>query len=258
MSESAQQPDTPTDKATVTGAEPTATEPKMPPRKVMLYLVRHGQTQFNIEKRLPGQLLNVALTDEGRKQAERLGDAIREMPLSAVVTSPLERARETAQIVSRYHDTPIHEDPRLMDTDVGPWSGKVIEDLEKNDPAWKRFVHRPTHPPAGVEGFYSVLSRIVAAAEEARHNEALGNHIMLVAHADVVKLLITHYLALPIEGTHWLHIGNASLTALAFEDDHGPTLIGLNWTPAPDWLRVPPAAVAPDTTKSSTTGKSEG
>jgi len=163
MSESAQQ----SQEATVVGAEPGAVvseAPKTPPRRVTLYLVRHGQTYFNIEKRLPSQLPGVALTDEGKHQAEQLAAAIREMPLTAIVTSPLERARDTAQIAGHYHDVPLREDPRLMDTDVGPWSGQIIGDVEKSDPAWGRFVRRPTQPPPGIEGFYQVLTRVVAAA----------------------------------------------------------------------------------------------
>lgn len=250
--------------ATVSGAEPTTTAADQnatptPPRKVTLYLVRHGQTQFNVEKRLPGQLAGVALTEEGRRQAAQLGDAIHTMPLTAIVTSPLERARDTATIVSQHRDVPLREDPRLMDTDVGHWSGQVIGDIEKSDPAWRRFARRPTEPPPGIEGFYQVLGRVVAAAEEARHDETLGDAIMLVAHADVVKLIIAHYLQLPIEGIHWLHIDNASITVLAFAGEHGPLLRALNWVPAPAWLQPEPTPESPTTNAAApATEKSEG
>jgi broad specificity phosphatase PhoE len=249
--------------ATVSGAEPTPTTteagaaPKTPPRKVTLYLVRHGQTQFNVEQRLPGQLAGVALTEEGKRQATQLGDAIRAMPLTAIVTSPLERARDTATIVGQHHDVTMREDPRLMDTDVGHWSGQVIGDVDKSDPAWGRFVRHPTQPPPGIEGFYHVLGRVVAAAEAARHDEMLGDAIMLVAHADVIKLIIAHYLQLPIEGIHWLHIDNASITVLAFTGEHGPSLRALNWVPTPAWLQPEPAP-ATTTAAASATEKSEG
>lgn len=232
-------------------AVPAPTEPTPPPRSVTLYLVRHGQSTFNTEKRLPGQLPDIHLTAEGQHQAQKLGEAVREMPLTAVISSPLDRARETAELVLSGRDVPLLFEPRLMDTDVGRWSGQIIDDLYKNDPEWVQFVRRPTHPPDGIEGFYQVLSRIVAAAEAARHNEQLGDAIMLVAHADVVKLLICHYLRLPIEGTSWLHIPNASLTALAFVGDQGPSVVALNWTPSPDWLR--PAAPADNTTVANAT-----
>jgi probable phosphoglycerate mutase len=261
MSEPAQERQV--DGATVSGAEPTLQpdeqankEQKKPPRQVTLYLVRHGQSTFNVEKRLPGQLPDIGLTDEGKRQAEQLAEAIRELPLTAIVTSPLERARATAEIVGKNHDVPIHLEPRLMDTDVGAWSGQVIEDLNKNDPEWARFVRRPTQPPSGVEGFYQVLSRVVPAAEEVRRNEALGNAVMLVAHADVIQLLVAHYLHLPIEGGHWLHIDNASITVLAFEGDRAPWLVALNWLPSPAWLRPPPPV--PPSADATAPEKSEG
>ncbi len=217
-----------------------------PLRVVTLYLVRHGQTQYNVEQRLPGQLPGIPLTDEGVRQAEQLNDALRELPLSAVVTSPLERALQTATIVMRGRNVPLRLDSRLMDLDVGRWAGQLIGDLNKSDPDWGRFSRRPTEPPLGIEGFYELLSRVVAAAEEARREEALGNYVMMVAHADVVKVLIAHYLRLPVEGIGWMHIGNASVTALTFAGDHTPALQALNWTPSPAWLRPTPPAPTTD------------
>ena len=209
-------------------------------RKVTLYLVRHGQTTYNVEKRLPGQLPGVALNDEGVRQAERLGEALRDLPVSAVISSPLERAQRTAEIVMSGRDMPILFDDRLMDTNVGRWAGQVIDDLNKNDPAWVRFVRHPTEPPEGIEGFYDVSQRVVAVAEEARHRNDLGDGIMLVAHADIIKLLICHYLRLPVEGVSWLGVPNASITALQFEGDRDPEMLALNWLPSPAWLRPPP------------------
>jgi broad specificity phosphatase PhoE len=224
--------------AAANGAAP----PKPPARVVTLYLVRHGQTRYNVEHRLPGQLPGIPLNDEGVRQVERLGETMREIPLSGAVTSPLERAYQTATIVLRGHDVLLRTDPRLMDTNVGRWAGQTIGDVAKSDPEWRRFVHRPTQPPPGIEGFYQVLARAVAAAEDARHDETLGRHIVLVAHADVIKLLIAHYLRLPIEGAGWLTIDNASVTALAFADEHDPVMHALNWTPSPAWLRPAPPA----------------
>jgi broad specificity phosphatase PhoE len=220
-------------------SEPTTAPP---PRKVTLYLVRHGQTDYNVQHRLPGHLPDIHLNAEGERQAQQLAEAVREMPLTAVVSSPLERARETAQIVLGGRDVPMRFDDRLMDTDVARWAGQKIDDLNKSDPDWQRFAKRPTQPPEGAEGFYQVLARVSAAAEDARHDASLGDFVMLVAHADVLKLIITHYLRLPIEGAHWLQVPNASITALSFEGERDPSVLALNWLPAPAWLRpsVPP------------------
>src|SRR5579864_8028319 len=69
--------------------------------KQTLLFIRHGQTTWNVEQRLPGQLPGILLTDTGKQQAERLADALSVLPISAVISSPLERARETAEIIAQ-------------------------------------------------------------------------------------------------------------------------------------------------------------
>src|SRR6516164_7291912 len=110
----------------------TAKQPeqeKRPPR--LLFLVRHGQTTYNVEGRLPGQMEGVALTDEGRRQAYRAAVALSGVPLSAVVSSPLERALDTAKAIAKGDALEIHLEPDLMDTDVGRWTGLKIDDIKK-------------------------------------------------------------------------------------------------------------------------------
>jgi|GEM_PF-93424 probable phosphoglycerate mutase len=206
----------------------------------LLILVRHGQTTYNVEGRLPGQLPGVPLTDEGRRQAQRAAVALSGLPLSAIVASPLERARDTAEIIARGWALPVRLDPRLMDTDVGPWAGQKIDDLNKTDPRWKAFVAHPNEPPEGIEGFLAVQERTVAAVEAIRADAALGNYVVLVAHADVVKLILAYYTGMAAERAPSIMIGNASISVLAFPPEGEPNLLALNWSAFPNWL-VPPA-----------------
>jgi probable phosphoglycerate mutase len=205
----------------------------------LLLLVRHGQTTFNLEGRLPGQLPGIALTDEGRRQAQHAAVALSGLPLSAVISSPLERAQDTAQIIARGWALPIRLDPRLKDTDVGAWSGQKLDELGKTDPVWRSFVERPDQPPPGVEGFTAVQNRSVAVVEEILEDTSLGQYIVLVAHADVVKLILAHYTGLPSERARFLVVGNASISALAFPPDGKPHLLALNWSALPEWLSLP-------------------
>lgn len=208
----------------------------------LLLLVRHGQTTYNVEGRLPGQLPGIALTDEGRRQVQRAAIALSGVPLTSVVSSPLERARETADIIARGWALPVRLDPRLMDVDVGAWSGKKLDDLNKTDPLWKAFVERPNEPPEGVESFLEVQRRTVAVVEEIRQDPSLGRFIVLVAHADVVKLILAHYTGLTSERARFLMIGNASISALAFPPEGEPHLLALNWSSLPEWLSPPVGA----------------
>ena len=223
--------------ATVEQASQPERQPSKPPRLVLL--VRHGQTTFNVEQRLPGQLPGVALTEEGRRQAYQAAVALAAVPLSAVISSPLERARDTAEILARGWGIAVREDPRLKDTDVVRWAGKKIDEVSKEDPAWKAFLDNPLEPPEGVESFASVQQRTVAVVEDVLRDPALGHYIVLVAHADVVKLIVAHYTGVPLLGARFLSVGNASLSALAFSENNPPHLLAMNWTPTPGWL-VPP------------------
>lgn len=217
--------------------QPPEQQPEKPSR--LLVLVRHGQSTYNVEGRLPGQIEGIALTDEGRRQAHRAAVALSALPIDTVVTSPLERARETAEIIARGWSLPVCVEPRLKDTDVGAWAGAKISDLSKSDPAWRAFVANPTQPPDGIEGFHAVQSRSVAAVEDLLRSNDAGRHIVVVAHADVIKLILAHYTQVPAESARFISVANASISALAFRDGEHPYVLSMNWTPAPDWL-VPP------------------
>lgn len=225
------------------GAPAERTAEQRPPARLVI-LVRHGETTYNVERRLPGQLAGVALTDEGRRQAQRAAVALSGLPISAVIASPLERARETAEILARGWALPVRTDPRLLDTDVGSWAGALLDELNKTDPAWKAFVEHPNQPPAGVEGFAAVRARAVAAVEDALRDAATGNYLVVVAHADVIKLILAHYTAMETEAARFIAIGNCAISALAFMGEAMPHLLAINWTAAPGWLMPPPLAAA--------------
>ena len=212
--------------------------------KQTLLIIRHGQTTWNVEHRLPGQLPGVALTEEGRHQAERLAEALKILPISAVVSSPLERARETAEYFTRDRNLELKFEPDLMDTNVGHWSGQVIEDLTKNDPAWKAYVKDPTVAPDGVETFPQVQQRVVAAVDRLITQEELGAYPAFVAHADVIKLLLAHYMHLDAVRAGSLLIDNASVSIVEIdkEKEEHPRVVAVGWSPRPGWLK-PPIAV---------------
>ena len=154
--------------------------------KQTLLFIRHGQTTWNVEHRLPGLLPGITLNDTGRKQAARLADALHILPISAIISSPLERAFDTAEIIAQGRGLSVQLEPGLMDTNVGYWAGKVYDDLAKNDPDWKAFVRDPTVAPEGVETFPQVQQRVVAAVERWRTQETIGAYPAFVAHADIL------------------------------------------------------------------------
>ncbi len=219
--------------------------------KRTLLLIRHGQATFNVEHRLPSQLPGIPLTEEGRRQAQKTGEALAGLPISAIITSPLERARETAALVAQGRDIPIQIDEALADTNVGKWAGLNYNELFKNDKEWQSYVRQSAAAPEGVETSLEVQARAVRVAERARHAPDLGEYVALVAHADVIKFIIAYYTGIPAQWSRFLSIDNASVTVLAFgEHEHPPAILALNWTPSPDWLTYKPEPPAEEKAKS--------
>ena len=213
--------------------------------KQTLLVIRHGQTTWNVEHRLPGQLPGVPLNDVGRQQAATLAEALSVLPISAIISSPLERAYSTAEIIAKGRELNVQLEPDLMDTDVGPWSGKIIEELAKNDPAWKEYVKDPSVAPEGVETFPQVQQRSVAAIERWRKHENIGAYPAFVAHADVVKLLVAHYTGLEAKRAGSLFIDNASVSIIEIDDEHHHShVLSIGWSPRPGWLK-PPVPITP-------------
>ncbi len=211
--------------------------------KHTVLLIRHGQTTWNVQHRLPGQLPGIELTATGREQAERLARALNVLPLSAIISSPLERAVETARFLAQGRNLIIQYEPDLMDIELGHWSGQVFDDLATRDPVWKAFVRNPTVAPRDVETFPSLEQRVVAAVERWLQQDATGDFPAFIAHADVIKLLIAHYTGLEAGRARSLLIDNASVSVVELEAGQPPHVRAIGWSPTPAWLE-PPAPVS--------------
>lgn len=205
-------------------------------RKIVL--VRHGQTDFNVQHRLPGQLPGVMLNDEGRREAAATGEALRTLPLTSIIASPLERTMETASYINGARGLTIQQDRDLLDMDYGKFNGQNYEELDKNDPRWRRFMTNPLRTPRGVEPFAEVQRRAVRAAERWRVAPDAGEWVGLVTHADLVKLICAHYLGIPLERVPLFSMDNAAVSLLAFHPNatQPPSLLCFNWTSPALWL----------------------
>ncbi len=205
-----------------------------------LVLVRHGQTDFNVKHLLPGQLPGIPLNAEGLQEAQATGQAIATLPLTAIIASPLERTMQTAECVNAGRGLTIQQDRDLLDTNYGPFSGQCYDDLDQQNAQWRRFTTDATYAPQGVESFAAVQRRAVRAAERWRVAPDVGEWVALVTHADVVKLIIGHYLGIPIGNTPLINMDNAAVSLLTFhpEIQRAPTLLCFNWTSPALWLHA--------------------
>jgi broad specificity phosphatase PhoE len=205
-----------------------------------LLLVRHGQTDYNVQHRLPGQLPGIPLNEEGKREAQATAQALALLPLSAIIASPLERTMETASYLNDGRGLQIRLDGDLLDTDYGRFSGQVWDELDQHDRAWARFSSDPLRAPKGVESFARVQQRAVRAAERWRQEQDVGEWVALVTHADLVKLIVAHYVGLPLAHAPLMNMDNASVSLLAFHPNATrlPSVLCFNWTSPALWLEA--------------------
>ena len=122
----------------------------------LLLLIRHGENEFVKTGKLPGHLSGIHLNEKGQKQAQALGEALKNVPIKAIYASPLERAVETAEPIAKARQLTIQQMPELMDSDVGTWQGKSLKVLRRTKAwqrgakcslplsvSWRRILHRP-------------------------------------------------------------------------------------------------------------------
>ncbi len=164
-----------------------------------LYLVRHGQTVWNVERRIQGHQ-DSPLSPEGREQAVRLGYILRRRPLAAAWTSPSPRALMTARLILRSAPVPLHVDPRLQEIGHGAWEGLTgsavaarwpdLYDLYRRNP--EQFDRAP-----GGESLRNVQGRMLAALRDITEQAAAGE-VLVVTHGVALRLLLLGLDGLPL------------------------------------------------------------
>jgi len=205
----------------------------------LLLLIRHGENDFVKTGKLPGQTAGIHLNERGQKQAQALGEALKHVPLKAIYSSPLERAMETAAPIASARKLEILPEPDLKDTDVGSWQGKSLKVLRLTK-VWNIVQSAPSRFrfPDG-ESFVESQARYAAALERIVKKHTKPKDIVAVIfHADPIKLVVSHFLGLPLDHFQRLSCDTGSLTAL-YVSASGANLIKLNQRPPFDFLYEP-------------------
>jgi broad specificity phosphatase PhoE len=168
----------------------------------------------------------VSLNDEGREQAAWLAERLRDERLHAIYSSPLERARETAEAIAAPHQLPVCIEPGLNEIDFGEWTGRTIRDLQEH-PRWRAFNERrsATRVPGG-ELMLEVQQRMIAAVDSLRERHPWGS-VLAVSHGDVIKAALAHYLRISLDHILCFDIDPASISTLVVERA-GTRVIRLN------------------------------
>jgi len=180
-----------------------------------LLFVRHGETDWNRDRRIMGRE-EVGLNETGRFQSLALQQALAGFSFDALFSSPILRARETAQILLEGRPlNPIWEE-RLVEVDYGQWVGKTFAEV-RDVPGYVPYFKRLETPVApGGETLFQVRDRMLAFLEEIKKKHP-DQVVLAVSHADTIKCVLMAILQIPFENIWRFRIDNVSVSL--FESD---------------------------------------
>ncbi|MCH6556928.1 MAG: histidine phosphatase family protein [Nitrospirae bacterium] len=192
-------------------------------------LVRHGETDWNRSGQIMGER-PVPLNANGREQVNQLAKFLTTRSVRGLYTSPVVRARQTAEILVAALDVPVTVDNGLTEVRVGQWEGLYWKDLAEETARLDFYAHPQVARPPGGETLHEVQRRATAAVAQACSDEGAGS-LIVVSHADVVRAILGHYLHIDLQLARHMRIDHASLTALDLNGSEADLLF-LNFTPS--------------------------
>lgn len=190
-----------------------------------LLLVRHARNDW-VGDRLAGLTPGVRLNDQGRAEAAALAARLAAHPLDAVYASPLERTMETAAFVARPHGLPVLPLPGVIEVDFGAWTGRPLDELRR-EPLWAGVQFHPSAArfPGG-EAVRVAQARAVEAVEGLRDAHP-GGRIAVVSHADVIRLILAHYVGAHLDHFQRILVAPASVSVVQLRPER-PFVVAVN------------------------------
>jgi len=193
--------------------------PSPAPDVCWLYLLRHGATDYNLRRPpvLQGRTVDLGLSDEGKRQSQRLARFLEHARLASIYSSDLKRARETAEIVARPHRLDIAIRPELAEVDVGNWESRSWIGIEQAEPEAYRLFHDDagTHGYAGGENLAQVLQRVQGVFDEILANN-IGRSVAVVGHNVVNRTWLSHVLGMPLAKARRMSQDNCCVNVIRY------------------------------------------
>ncbi|MEG3437936.1 histidine phosphatase family protein [Pannus brasiliensis CCIBt3594] len=192
-------------------------------------IVRHGQSSYNAQQKIQGRSDGSVLTEKGRLDAEKVGEALKSIEIAALYCSPLQRAKSTAEVIQSKLDNPPALQPtdRLLEIDLPIWENMVKEEVKAGFPREYRDWHDRPHEfkmiLADGSEHYPVLSLYEQAKEFwqdviPRHQ---GQTILIVAHNGINRCLLLSAIGIPVSRYHSIQQSNCCINVLNFTGDFG-------------------------------------
>ncbi len=191
-----------------------------------IYLIRHGETNFNAESRMLGRM-DVPLNENGIEQATKLAERLRYTQIKQIYSSPLERCLLTTNIVNNYHQKEIKVSENLIEHAKGAWEGLSHEQIEKQYPTrYRQFSAGEDILPPGGETFKDVLERIKPFLNHIIQEKE--EEILVVAHGGVNRVILGYLAGLDIKETYALEQGNCCLNTITYRPHEAHPSIDFN------------------------------
>jgi broad specificity phosphatase PhoE/ribonuclease HI len=200
-----------------------------------LILVRHGVTVHTESRKFSGGLggRNPGLTDEGRAQARATADWLAPLAdeIDVVISSPVRRTLETAEVIAARLGTTFVTEDGLAEMEFGTWEGMTFAEVRESYPddldAWLGSVDTG---PGGGESLREVEKRVLATLDRVVCQHA-GKTVLAVSHVTPIKVLVAHVMGAPLESVHRMELAPASVTVVSFFDDDRMALRMFNARP---------------------------
>ncbi|MFZ9059239.1 MAG: MSMEG_4193 family putative phosphomutase [Ilumatobacteraceae bacterium] len=204
------------------------TKKTKPQASTVIIMVRHGKTP-STGKLLPGRAAGLHLSDIGKNEAIEVAKRLSKLKkVSAIYSSPLERARETAAPIGKILDKKIDINKGLLECDFGKWTGKELGKLMKL-PEWSTVQRAPStfRFPNG-ESFTEMQNRMVSTLDDLRQAHP-GGIVICVSHADPIKAAVAHAMGTHLDLFQRIVISTCSVSAVSYSA-HGPVVLTVNST----------------------------
>ena len=191
----------------------------------VFHLLRHGE--HNVQGKIcAGRMAGVVLSEKGRAEAEATARRLAGLGIAAIYASPLERTRQTAEIVGRQLSLPVNILDDLAELDFGEWTGKTFDEVRK-DPRWPMWAtHRSLSCIPGGETMRQVQRRVVEAIMEMREQHP-DEAVVVVSHGDVIRAALVFALGMPLDFYARIEVATASLSTMRI-DANGIRVIAIN------------------------------
>jgi broad specificity phosphatase PhoE len=200
-----------------------------------LYLLRHGQTDWNKDHRIMGTG-PIPLNENGRAMVAELARALKPKGISVVYSSTVMRALESARILAAEWGAELREEPRLNESPFEPWIGKTYRELA-HDENFKLYFDKPTRARfSNGEGMADIQRRALEAAARIVKETGTGR-AAAVSHSDVIKPVLARYLGMDLDAIHRLAVANASASMIDFSETP-PRIRFINFAPW-QWRAAP-------------------